>query len=103
MWLFTDAIVAVKGLLDRQQASGRAVAVHDKQLCSLNDSSSLRNSVFHYFIIFEVEVWRLVLNLQGSAKRWAPGCVNPASWLPLATGHEFTQRRAYLIAQPCRC
>ena len=24
--------------------------------------------------------------VQGSAKRWALGCVNPASWLPLAAG-----------------
>ena len=24
--------------------------------------------------------------VQGSAKRWALGCVNPTSWLPLAMG-----------------
>ena len=29
----------------------------------------------------------------------ALGCVNPASRLPLAAEHEFTQPRAYLIAQ----
>ena len=31
----------------------------------------------------------------------ALGCVNPASWLPLAAGGEFTQPRAYLLADPC--
>ena len=40
--------------------------------------------------------------LQGSAKRWALGCVNSASWLPLAAGWgEFTQPRAHLLADPC--
>ena len=40
--------------------------------------------------------------IQGSAKRWALGCMNPASWLPMAMGREFTQPRDYLtIAQPC--
>ena len=29
------------------------------------------------------------------------GCVNPASWLPLATWHKFTQPRAHFIAQNC--
>ena len=29
------------------------------------------------------------------------GCVNPASWLPLAAGCEFTQPRAHLIAHLC--
>ena len=28
--------------------------------------------------------------------RWALGCVNPTSGLPLATGREFTQPRAHL-------
>ena len=42
------------------------------------------------------------LIVQGSAKRWALGCVNPASWLPLATGCEFTQSRDHSFAQPCR-
>ena len=32
--------------------------------------------------------------IQGSAKRWALGCVNSAFWLPLAAGGEFTQPRA---------
>ena len=32
----------------------------------------------------------------GSAIRMSPGCVNPASWLPLAVGREFTQLRAHL-------
>ena len=31
--------------------------------------------------------------------RLALGCVNPASWLPLAAGHEFTQPRDHLIAK----
>ena len=32
--------------------------------------------------------------IQGSAIRWALGCVNPASWLPLAAEGEFTHPRA---------
>ena len=36
-------------------------------------------------------------NEQGWAKEWTLGCVNPASWLPLAVGGEFTQLRV----QPC--
>ena len=32
-----------------------------------------------------------VSTVQGSAKIWALGCVNPASWLLLAAGDEFTQ------------
>ena len=35
------------------------------------------------------------------AIRWALGCVNHASRLPLAVGHEFTQPRARLLADPC--
>ena len=41
------------------------------------------------------------MHQQGSAKRWALGCVNPASSLPLSAGGEFTQPRAYLLADPC--
>ena len=50
-------------------------------------------------------IWQVIphssvdLSIQRSAKRWALGCVNPTSWLPLATGREFTQPRAHLIAQ----
>ena len=36
-------------------------------------------------------------SVQGSTKRWALGCVNIASWLPLAAGRENTQPRANLI------
>ena len=32
--------------------------------------------------------------IQGWAKEWALGCVNPASWLPPAAGGEVTQPRA---------
>ena len=39
--------------------------------------------------------------VQGSAKRWALGCVNPASRFHLATGHEFTQPRAHLLVHLC--
>ena len=39
------------------------------------------------------------LNVQRWAIRWALGCVNPASWVPLATGHGFTQPRVHLLAQ----
>ena len=40
-------------------------------------------------------------DLQGSAKRWALGCVNPASRLRLAVGDVFMQLRAHLLAYPC--
>ena len=43
--------------------------------------------------------------IQGSAsaERWTLGCVNPASWLPMAAGGELTQprARAHLLADPC--
>ena len=39
--------------------------------------------------------------VQWSAKRWALGCMNPAFWLPLAAGREFTQPRAHLLVDPC--
>ena len=37
--------------------------------------------------------------LQRRVIRWAPGCVNPASWFPLAAGDKLTQPKAHLIAQ----
>ena len=40
-------------------------------------------------------------DVQGSAIRWALGCVNPASWFPLAVGGKFTQPRVHLLADPC--
>ena len=43
-----------------------------------------------------------ISSIQESAKRRALGCVNPASWLPLATGREFTQPRDHPLAQPCK-
>ena len=40
-----------------------------------------------------VEIWAI---------RWALGCVNPASWLPLAAaGRKLTQPRALLVANIC--
>ena len=39
--------------------------------------------------------------LQGWAKEWTLGCVNPASWLPLVAGGEFTQPRDHSLAQHC--
>ena len=39
--------------------------------------------------------------VQGWAKEWFLGCVNPASWLPLVAGRKFTQPGAHLIAQLC--
>ena len=39
--------------------------------------------------------------LQGWAKEWTQGCVNPASWLSLPAWREFTQPRAHYFAQPC--
>ena len=41
--------------------------------------------------------------VQGSAKRCALGCVIPTSWPPLTAGAQFTQPRAHLLADPCRC
>ena len=40
-------------------------------------------------------------SVQRWAETWALSCVNPAPWLPLAAGREFTQPRARLIAQLC--
>ena len=40
--------------------------------------------------------------IQGCAKEWTLGCMNPASWLPLAAGCKFTQPRDHSFAQPCR-
>ena len=42
-----------------------------------------------------------VVKVQGWAKEWSLGCVNPASWLPVAVGHKFTQPRDHSFAQPC--
>ena len=39
--------------------------------------------------------------LQGWAKKWFLGCVNPASWLPLAARREFTQHRDHSFAHSC--
>ena len=41
------------------------------------------------------------LHIQRWAKEWTLSCVNPASWLPLVTGREFTQPRARFIAKLC--
>ena len=41
-------------------------------------------------------------HIQSCDIRWTLGCVNPATWLPLATGRqEFTQPRAHLLVQLC--
>ena len=40
-------------------------------------------------------------HVQGWAKEWTLGCVNPASWLSLAAGGEFMQPRDHSFAQPC--
>ena len=48
-----------------------------------------------------VENCKIQFNIQGWAKEWALGCVNPATWLSLAAGGEFTQPRAHSFAQPC--
>ena len=48
--------------------------------------------------------WRTFLGdttLQGWAKEWSLGCVNLASWLPLAAGREFTQPSDPFFVQPC--
>ena len=39
--------------------------------------------------------------LQRWAIRWSLGCVNPASWIPLDAGREFTEPRAHHIGQLC--
>ena len=41
------------------------------------------------------------LDIQRWAKEWMVGCVNTASWLPLAAGCEFSQPRARSFGQPC--
>ena len=46
------------------------------------------------------EVLTAVLNIQGSAKRWALVCVIPASWVPLAAEREFTQPTLGLSVDP---
>ena len=38
--------------------------------------------------------------IQGLAKEWAIGCVNFASWLPLAAGGEFTQFDVFIWFVP---
>ena len=43
-----------------------------------------------------------VVYVQGSTKSWAWGCMILPSWLPLATGREFTQPRAQLLREPRR-
>ena len=44
-----------------------------------------------------------VRNIKNWAKQWSLGWVNPASWLPLAAGGEYTQPRDHSFAQPCIC
>ena len=64
---------------------------------------SLRTAV-NMFIASQISPAELIerwIDVQGSANRWALGCVNPAPWLPLASGGEFTQTRAHLLADPC--
>ena len=39
--------------------------------------------------------------LRGAAKKWAIGCVIPASWPLLAAGARFTQPRDRSLADPC--
>ena len=41
----------------------------------------------------EDDCWWRYSYKQGSDKKWALGCVNPVSWLALATRREFTQPR----------
>ena len=48
-----------------------------------------------------LEEWSNYTPVQRWAKMWALGCVNPASWLPLALGCKFTQPRTHLIAHFC--
>ena len=49
----------------------------------------------------DVDLRMKVHQIQVSAERWALGCVNPASWLPLMIVR-FTQPRVHLLADPCR-
>ena len=39
--------------------------------------------------------------IQGSAKEWSLGCVNPASWPPVGAEAHFTQPRDHFLADPC--
>ena len=46
------------------------------------------NSIGNIWLQFWLEKWldSATFHGQGSTKRWTLGCVNPASWLPLAVG-----------------
>ena len=55
------------------------------------------SNICHMVVIVRCSLYYV----QGSPKRLALGCVNPASRLPLAAGGEFTQPRAHLLADPC--
>ena len=48
-----------------------------------------------------VRLLKISDHVQGWAKEWALGCVNPAFWLPPAAGGEFTQPRAHSFVHLC--
>ena len=78
-----DTERAGKGSIDSNSGTG-------KELGALTlTSPSCKNLPFQYK--------NQNIQIQRWAIRWSLGCVNPASWLPLATGCEFTQPRAHLI------
>ena len=58
-------------------------------------------SLDHYLVTFGLKMHIGLKKVQGWAKERALGCVNPTSWFLLATGREFTQPRAHLLAEQC--
>ena len=75
-------------------------------ICTTCRAREIRPLIFLFFYSNNFPIARckkLVCTGIGSAKRWTQGCVNPASWLPLATGGMFTQPRAHLLPDPCTC
>ena len=54
------------------------------EISALEAKGLARNALTHSWDSLPARVH--VVAVQGSAKRWALGCVHPSSWLPLAAG-----------------
>ena len=63
------------------------------------DWHAITNSTFinHFVPAAQEEI----MNTEQEIQIATLGCVNPASWLCLAAGGEFTQPRDHSFAQPC--
>ena len=75
-----------------RESHTKCSAAHPRSAQWRNISASHSPNLAGLFLHYSVQGW---------AKEWALGCVNPASRLPLAAGGEFTQPRARSFAQPC--